>query len=385
MMFDLAVVGGGPAGATAARIAAKLGLSTVLFEAAEFPRLKPCGGALSEQAMSHLDFPVPSFLQEADVFGARVHFQNNTVTARFPDRIATIVSRASFDSYLLEQARAAGTEVHEQHRVIRLDELSDHVVIHSPVGATAARYCIIASGATGDLPHTVRAPLEKQEYSVAVELDLPAPNEVVHDHSNGLVDVYFGISRMGYGWVFPHEGRFNIGIAGIASRFRSPRLTLDSFVDSLPGPLCERKSVATNRVGFPIPAGGVRRKVAHRRLLLAGDSAGLVDSFLGEGIAYAIRSGALAAQAVATARRPAASYTAWCARELLPELRYSLILAKLVHRFPTTLLRLFATNDTVLEGFLKVHARKATYAEFVRFFVPRIPFLMLKQRKDEAS
>ena len=66
-MYDLIIGGGGPSGSAAGRAAGKLGLGTLLIEKEEFPRYKPCGGALSEHAISYLDFRIPDYIQERDM------------------------------------------------------------------------------------------------------------------------------------------------------------------------------------------------------------------------------------------------------------------------------------------------------------------------------
>lgn len=73
-MFDLVVVGAGPAGSTAARIAAGMGLKVLILEKEKFPRYKPCGGALSERATSWLDLRLPEAVCEKAITGARIHY-----------------------------------------------------------------------------------------------------------------------------------------------------------------------------------------------------------------------------------------------------------------------------------------------------------------------
>ncbi len=375
--YDLVVVGGGPAGSTAARRAAAGGLSTLLLDAAEFPRNKPCGGGLTEQAMSYLDFPVPTDLHEAEVYGARVHYRGKTATARLDSRLAVIVSRRRFDTLLLEKAGEGGAEVLQGTRVTGVEDRGSHVVVTAGDRTIEARHCIIAAGGASRLGQTIRPPLDKHEYAVAVEMDVPCPTDGVREFADGLIDVHFGVAHMGYAWVFPHAAWFNVGLAGIASSMHQPRSHLEQFLESLPSEISSRSESATNRVGAPIPAGGLRRRVAAGRILMAGDAAGFVDSFYGEGIAYAIRSGALAAQAVASAANPADAYSDASNREIVRPLKYSYVLSKLLHRYPGVLLRIFASHPVVLQRFLQVPARRLSYTAFLRWFLIRVPYFML--------
>ena len=90
MVYDLIIVGGGPAGSAAGRVAGKRGLKTLFIEKAVFPRHKPCGGALSERAMSYLDFALPQHIQERDVFGARIHYGDHVIERHKKHRISTV-------------------------------------------------------------------------------------------------------------------------------------------------------------------------------------------------------------------------------------------------------------------------------------------------------
>lgn len=377
MTYDVAVVGGGPAGSSAARAASSLGLSTILLDSAEFPRNKPCGGAISEQAQSYLGFPVPESLYESNVFGARVHFEGRTVVARLADRLAVIVSRSRFDHLLLEKAEQSGAEVRQGIRVSEVEVKNDEVEVVTESLMIRARYCIVAAGASTRLGRTVREPLTKDEYAVAVEMDVPAPDEEVSRFADGLIDIYFGVARMGYGWVFPHQSWFNVGLAGIASKMDRPRGQLEEFAHTLPTQIASRLEQAENRVGASIPAGGLNRPVASGRVLLAGDSAGFVDSFYGEGIAYAIRSGQLAATCIASGGEVAARYSRQCDREIVRPLKHSYVLAQLLDRYPNFLMRVFASHPIALQRFLEVPARRLAYSDFLRWFLVRAPYFLL--------
>ncbi|MGD2134609.1 MAG: geranylgeranyl reductase family protein [Gemmatimonadales bacterium] len=375
-MYDLVVIGGGPAGTTAARRAGLAGRSVLLIDAAAFPRRKPCGGAVSEQAMSYLDFPIPQDFQEADVYGVRVHFRGRTIPGRLASRIATTVSRERFDAFLLAKAREAGAEVREGERVTDVRQDRESVAVVTGVREVDARYCVIATGAKSPLATVVRPPLPKNEYAIAVEMDVPSPADEIQRFADGLIDIHFEVVRRGYGWVFPHATWFNVGIAGLASRLARAPSVLDRFAAALPPVVSARLDRATNRVGAPIPVGGVRRALAKNRVLLAGDAAGFVDAFSGEGIAYAIQSGALAASAVVHGRSVARRYTRACATEIVRPLRYSLHFARLLYHFPGVVLRVFVSHPEVLERFLAVPARQTTYRQFLRWFLPRVPWLL---------
>ncbi len=132
-MYDLIVVGAGPAGSTAARTASKMGLKALILEKEAFPRYKPCGGALSDRAISLLDFSLPEELCERTITGARVHFKDVVTERHKGYRLLTLVTRSSFDNFLLQKALDAGAK-HATQKVLDFVERKDHVEVLTDEG-----------------------------------------------------------------------------------------------------------------------------------------------------------------------------------------------------------------------------------------------------------
>jgi len=376
-MFDLIVVGGGPAGSSAAGWAGKLGLKTLLVEKEQFPRYKACGGAVTEQALSHLDFDLPSELREATILAARVHYGASSIEARMDSPLAYTVSRSAFDAYLLEEARETGISVSLGERVRRLEEKDGSVVVSTDRGSYGAALVIVAEGAHGTLKRNVRRGDCKDKYGVCLVAEIPLA-DTSQDYAQDAIEIHFGIGGMGYGWVFPHGEYYSVGIGGLASSLRRPRETMAGF-------LRERGFDPHHRTrGHVIPVGGVRRTLASRRVLLVGDAAGFVDSFTGEGIAYAIRSGHIAAEVAARSlsqpgdSKAAEEYEALCEEEFGSNLRYSLFLARLMHRFPGIFFKLLAGDQEVIDNFARVATGRWKYERYLRWLVPRLPSYLLR-------
>jgi len=104
-MYDLIIAGAGPAGSAAARAAAMMGLKTLILEKDAFPRYKPCGGALSDRAVSQLGFPLPKTLCERTITGARIHFRDKVLERHKGFRLTTLVTRSCFDQFLFAKGR----------------------------------------------------------------------------------------------------------------------------------------------------------------------------------------------------------------------------------------------------------------------------------------
>ncbi len=379
MSCDVAIVGAGPAGSSAARRAAQLGMRVVLCEKAQMPRFKLCGGALSEQAMSYLDFPVPSDLVDRECYGGRVHYRESCNSVRLDRRIAVLVSRERFDLYLVQKAREAGVE-YRLIDVIDLEPVGKEFRVIGRDESFLANSLIIAQGASGRLITKVRPPDEKGESAICLEHRFPVTYPDRFGDLQSLIDIYFGVAGYGYGWVFHHRDYYSVGVGGLRSRFPNPLPVFHQFCQDLG---FESQGIVPR--GHPVPRGGVSRKIYGDRILLAGDAAGFVDAFYGEGIAYAIRSGQLAAETIAGAlakgdlsERYLERYSRLCDEEFGRNLRYSLNLSRLAYGLPGIFLRLLSSDPFVLRKFLRVPLMELSYAEYIGWLMLHSPWLLLK-------
>jgi geranylgeranyl reductase family protein len=225
-------------------------------------------------------------LQRASSFASQI------VNIRKDYRMAVLINREKFDQYLVNKAVEAGATFLPGEAVDDIEVRKDGVAVRTEKAEYQALYLIGADGANSLVGRKIRPPFSRDEMAAALVGYVPADNRDIDERLGGSLDMYFGAAPMGYGWVFPHDGYYNVGIMGIASKFSAPRKTFTEFARSV------GMTVSQTR-GHIIPLGGIRRKIAAGRMLLVGDAAGFADPFHGEGIAHAIHSGKLAAQAVA--------------------------------------------------------------------------------------
>ena len=368
---DFAVVGGGPAGASAARRLAAAGASVLLFERRPMPRPKPCGGALAARGLAYLGFPLPDSLIDARAFGLRVHVGERSVEARLDTPIAVLVTRARFDQFLVAKAEEAGARVAWQF-VRSVDVRPDGVVLTTPAGEFAAACAVVCEGATARLARAVAPPAARHRL-FCVAADVPVAGGDGGADPDGVLDVYHGGGRWGYGWVFHHGTYRSVGIAGSLSTMGGPRETFRQFAAQR-GLALEGARVR----GHFIPCGGVRRRRSADRLLLAGDAAALADPFTGEGLGQAIRSGQLAADVAldAASRRDVsaaslAAYDRLCYEAFDRDLRTAVRLARAMTRWPSPTLHGVTSGADVLQRFLRIPIGEGTYRAFLRWFLPR--------------
>jgi len=366
-MYDVIIVGGGPSGASAGRRAGKLGLKTPLLEKEKFPRYKPCGGGLSEHAISYLDFELPEDIIEWEVTGVKVIFKDQSVNVHKDHRLSVLVSRDKFDNFLLEKARETGVEIHTGEKALCCREMSDFIEVDTREGTYQAKFAIVAEGAQGLIKTCVRPMDNKEEYGICLVTEIPADEREIEKRLGKAVELHFGVAGGGYGWIFPHKTYYSVGIGGVIKDFPHPKESMLNFLKE------NGFSGEYKLQGHKIPWGGIKRKVVGLRVLLSGDTAGFVDAFLGEGLAYAISSGQFAAEAIAGIclhgknLKALNKYETLCQAELGTNLKYSLMFSKIMHHFPDRTFKIFTSNDRMIDKFLEIMDSTINYKDYLRW------------------
>jgi geranylgeranyl reductase family protein len=368
--YDVIIAGAGPAGSTCARACAKAGLRTLLLERDTFPRPKPCGGALSERGLSQLGFSPPPELIERECFGARIHYGTHSMEIRKNHRIAVMVSREKFDHYLADRAVEAGAILRQGEPVREVSADRDRVEVRTDLDHYQARCLVGADGANSVVGRTLRPLFSRDEISAALVSSVPAEDREIDARLGGLLDMYFGVTPGGYGWVFPHKGYYTAGVLGPASEFSAPQKVFADFIG-------DRGMEAARPQGHTIPLGGIRRAVTGRRTILVGDAAGFADPFHGEGMANAILSGKLAAQAVVDGIGGKKDALAWyaeeCDRLIVREMKIALSLGRMRERYPKLFLAVFFSDTAALDKYLDIPAGRTGYRQFRKWLLLRLP------------
>ncbi|NQE04459.1 Digeranylgeranylglycerophospholipid reductase [ANME-1 cluster archaeon GoMg1] len=377
--YDVIIIGAGPAGAIASKTCTEKGLSTLLLEKERIPRFKPCGGAVSTSALSHVDFGIEQDLIERECYGERVHFENHQIEVRRKSRMAILVSRDKFDAFLVSKAVDAGVELREVEKARSLNQKQSTIVVETNKGEYNAKVVIGADGVNSIVSKYVREPYKHDELGLCIAAEIPVSNAEVDEYIENAVDIHYGISKSGYGWVFPKEQHFSAGVGGDLSSMKNSRSMLLTFLKKL--------GLSTDVVTHAhlIPSGGYEREVCSDRIILVGDAAGFVDPFYGEGIKYAFISGKLAAERVVESyendefsKSALDSYKRSCRTMFGENLEYSLRLTRLVNKYPNIFFRLLSSDKKVLDKGLEIVAERMRYKEYRRWLIPRVPYFMLK-------
>ena len=322
MSYDLIVVGGGPAGSSAAWRAATAGARVLVVDKAVFPRDKPCGDGLTPRAVASIG--ALGLENELKAFNRvdklRVNGAGRTLTFdwpasdSFPDH-GYVVARTDLDEMMLRHAQNTGAEVREGVSVVGplIEDGAVRGVITKHNGTTEelrASVVIAADGASSRIARgvgMVRDP--KRPIAVAMrahfEAKRPASDDnVIESH----LELRDGDDLLpGYGWIFPMgEGRINVGV-GILSTYKGWQKVnnahlMDAYIRSMP-PEWELPDVSSLREsgqlkGWRLPMGLCIKHPWRPGVLAVGDAAGVVNPFNGEGISIAYETGRLAADAV---------------------------------------------------------------------------------------
>lgn len=302
MAYDLVIVGAGPAGAAAALTARRVApeARVAVIERAKFPRDKPCGDAVSPDAVAELAKLGVSDAVEgfAPVTRLRLCAPSGGEVTDVPPAAGYVVPRTIFDARLAGAAREAGIDWHRATvRSVRPEAGAVH--IGTTAGRIVARAVVGADGANSTVRRMVAAaPIAARHVGVAVRGYAPAPagpQEMLLRWERG--------DALAYAWSFPIDGhRCNVGYGVFGTRVPPRRRALTERMSALlpNGSDAEPGTIRGHRL--PLSNGGLT--LGRGRVLLAGDAASLVNPITGEGIYYALLSGRLAASAAL--RSPAA-------------------------------------------------------------------------------
>ncbi|MEU9887199.1 geranylgeranyl reductase family protein [Sphaerisporangium sp. NPDC051011] len=324
---DIIVVGAGPAGSTTAFYLAQAGYDVLLLEKTRFPREKVCGDGLTPRAVKELiamgvDIDAPGWIRNKGLRvvggGLRLELAWPELSS-FPD-FGLVRTRLDFDQILAANAERAGVRLLQGVNVTGpvLDERSGHIV-----GVTAksdgepvtyrSRLVVAADGNSTRL--SLSMGLHKRDdrpMGVAVRTYFTSPR-----HDDDWLESWLelwdtepdGSARLlpGYGWVFGvGDGTSNVGLGllNTSEAFQNLdyRDLLRRWVRNMPAEWGFTEENMTGPVrGAALPMAFNRQPHYTRGLVLAGDAGGMINPFNGEGIAYAMETGRVAADAITTA------------------------------------------------------------------------------------
>lgn len=311
-IYDVVIVGAGPAGSATAHYLAREGVNVLLLDKFNFPRDKTCGDALTPRALSTLDDM--GILNAVQKVGHRIDKgefiapKGHIVKAPFPRKergfnYLLVAPRFVHDNIVLERALVSGAHFQSPVRVTGVIQEGSCMLVIGEQGSKEisfrARMVILAIGANAKLL------LHIGLFKKMPQMMLCA--RTYYEGITNLIDAaqcrFDGVPLPGYGWVFPiSDSSANVGLglfrSGLAARWmpKSAVAAFDTFVQS---PSLQQLLMGAKRTGpikgYPLRIDFARSPSFGKRIMLVGEAAGLVNPVTGEGIDYALESGKIAA------------------------------------------------------------------------------------------
>lgn len=303
---DILIVGAGPAGSVAARQAARRGYDVVLVEKTAFPRHKVCGGCLSPNGVDALaQLGLAHLLQAPRATPIeRLELRCLTATATVPLNGGCAVPRDQFDQDLLTAATECGVRLRMPARAAWRDASADHIVIelHSSAGCETitCKAVVAADGLAGSFTRSipgvrlVKSPYARVGAGTLVDASLFSDTQLAPSHTIQMI-----VGARGYvGLVRLPDGRADLAAAVDVRvvKQRGLAATIEHLLET--GGFDQARAQASLRL--PTSWRGTPQLTQHThqphhpRVLLLGDAAGYVEPFTGEGMTWAIKSGAAA-------------------------------------------------------------------------------------------
>jgi flavin-dependent dehydrogenase len=290
---EVVIVGGGPAGSSCAWELRRRGVECLILDKATFPRLKLCAGWITPEVVADLEMDVAAYPHRFLTFDViRVHLYGLSLKMCSPQHS---IRRYELDDWLLQRSGAPVV----QHGVKRIEKRTGRFIIDDEF---ACRYLVGAGGTSCPVYRSLfrdANPRASLLQAVALEHELP------YDWSDGDCHLWFFEQGLpGYSWYVPkNDGYLNLGVGAMAERLKRKGEHIqrhwDNFVTGLRrrGLISDALALEPQGYSYYLRAGvDIGRR---DNAFVIGDAAGLATRDLAEGIGPAVRSGILAARAIA--------------------------------------------------------------------------------------
>ncbi len=371
--YDVTIVGAGPSGSVLAYELVKRGVKVLILEKAKLPRGKVCAGGITVRASSLLPFKFDDVVENV-IYGTRL--SRNLIAKkvrRYNSPLAYTVMREKFDRLLSDQACKAGAAIEDGIEVKQIELERDRVLIKTSYGTFFSPFLVGADGANSTVVRSLHL-RGGFHYGLAINGHMEVTSETFQKW-DGLIGLDYGVGD-GFSWVFPKKNCVSVGAGGsfrTAKRLKpyvlrlvqSYKLGTAANSDFLKGHL-----MSIRKPGMPI---------CHKRVLLVGDAAGLIDPLTGEGIYYGLKSAHLAVdyimKALSGESEDFKEYEKAVDTEIMPELKAARTIQRMNRITPTFFFNLLKDNDRVWNAFCRLLRGEKTYVSLKYALIPPLRLL----------
>ena len=302
--YDVIVVGGGPAGSSAAFLLSKAGFEVLLVDKAKFPRKKLCGGLITEKTLNLIQDIFDCSLDElkndnvidyvSDSY--QIYFENKQITKNHLEGKFHLIKRDVYDNYLLQFVKQKGVKVLENTKVTDVD-FKNNIIKTEKDKEFRSDYIIAADGVNSVIKNKIlmERNLKNNSYIVnnkAMTIETEVSKEKLPFDLDGPI-LYFGVINWGYGWVFPKRDTAVIGLGGLVNQNKDLKEIFKEYLK-----LLKLDKYPLKVKGWPLPFGNYLDRPSYKNTFLIGDAANLVDPLTGEGLCYAHKSAQIVSQVI---------------------------------------------------------------------------------------
>jgi len=325
-MFDVAIIGAGPAGTAAAFDLLAKGLKVLVLDKYEFPRKKACAGGVTPKAYNLFKYDISSVIKR-ECRTVRISSSNKKpFFIRDENTLCYMTNREDLDLFSLNKVIEKGADFKVVKTIQSINETHSFVEINTLGQTFKASYLIGADGANSRVRQLVsKIVFYKKQFAIEADLKIDRPD-------NYQMEFDFSKLKNSYYWIFPKDDHVNIGIYSVDSNVRLHRKQLFEYAGER---FYSNKLEAIK--GYPICTGGFNYRLNLKRIFLVGDAAGLSEGLLGEGIFFALKSGQMAAHAILESTIdivPAKDLYLKKLKEIQADLRFYDLSAKWFYNFP---------------------------------------------------
>ena len=365
-MWDVIVIGLGPTGSTVARRLATARLNVLALDRTTFPRRKTCAGGITLRAQKHIPLEFSEYL-ETEIHSIAIALeQKKLISICQSEPFMYTTRREILDAALVEKARNVGADIKENCMIKTIQHKKDVVHVDISGKIEKARFLVGCDGVNSVVRRTNHfnrlktIPAWEAEYAMTEHFSESEKTRVLFD---------IGVVKRGYGWVFPKKKTVSIGVAGKGLNRKGIELGIRNLLSRLsPGSVGK----ALRQDGHLLPIFNPAQPLSSDGILLAGDAAGLVDPFTGEGLFYAFVSGAQAAdwiiQNMEETKPDYSAYKLHLMQVVGRDLLISSRLARLVYSLPQAMYGLASRKPDVLKRYAESlsDASGCGYTSFIK-------------------
>lgn len=299
--FDILIVGAGPGGSVAAKVAAEDGYSTCIIEKENLSdngRYKACGGAMAWELVEEIDYPEEKIARVIE--SLELHHVDGETYSK--EGRGAVVWRSVFDKFLTDMATHEGAELKDNEALLDIEQKGDLYEITTTKGLYKANYVLAADGVTSRTLKKLNWPdFKADDLILTITKEMKLNRKEIDDRlGKDKVHLYFGIENLipvGYAWLFPKDDHITVGWGNQINLISNSREEFQQFVN-LPAVKTALEGCRETIFNPHLIPVGLRPQLYNEKVIAIGDAGGIVDPISGKGIPYAMMSGQIAVETI---------------------------------------------------------------------------------------